>query len=60
LASAYARLPAGSIALDAANSATASVEDILGRPRGDSPDIGAWESGLIFADGFESGDLGAW
>jgi hypothetical protein len=60
LASAYARLPAASIALDAANSATASMEDILGRPRGDSPDIGAWESGLIFADGFESGDLGAW
>ncbi len=29
-------------------------------PTTDAPDLGAFEAGLIFADGFESGDLAPW
>lgn len=39
-----------------------SPEAIGGLPRDDQPDSGAfeWRVGLIFADGFESGDVSAW
>lgn len=49
---------AGSPLIDAADPATAAVEDILGQTRGASPDLGALETNpaddTLFADGFES------
>jgi hypothetical protein len=54
-----------SLAIDAADPTQMSSEDILGQPRtqgGAFPDLGAFETGvgLVFADGFEGGDTGAW
>lgn len=49
-------LPAAGITLH-------STDDILDNPRDGAPDLGAYEAGAdgrIFADGFESGDRGAW
>lgn len=47
----------GSPVIDAADPATSADEDILGRPRGPAPDLGALEFGagvdLIFRDGLE-------
>lgn len=47
----------GSPAIDAGDPLLSSPEDILGRLRGDAPDLGAVEtngSDLLFADGFEN------
>jgi len=57
--------PAGDSPLvDAADPTSAPGEDILGQPRtgGVGPDLGCFETGvgLIFADGFESGDAQQW
>jgi len=53
--------PAGnSSVIDAADPIQAPADDILGLPRGTLPDLGAFEVGSIFADGFESGDVSAW
>lgn len=58
------RLAAGSIAADAGDSAFASVGpfDLAHGPRlvGPEIDLGAFERGGTFADGFESGDTHAW
>ncbi|MEM7481611.1 MAG: hypothetical protein AAF481_10595 [Acidobacteriota bacterium] len=51
---------AGSPAAEAGDPTTAPPHDILGRPRGARPSLGAVELGVIFADGFESGDTRAW
>ena len=57
-------LTAGSPARDAGDRTFASVGplDLAHRPRvvGAQPDLGALERGGLFADGFESGDGGAW
>ena len=47
-------------ARDQNQDALAPADDILGLPRGTSPDLGAFELGSIFGDGFESGDTAAW
>jgi hypothetical protein len=39
----YGVLPPGSVARDKADPARAPADDILGRPRGESPDLGAFE-----------------
>ncbi len=58
LVSDYALPAAGSPAIDAANASTSASEDILGRVRGELPDLGAVESNpvddRIFATGFEA------
>jgi CSLREA domain-containing protein len=58
------RLAAGSPAIDFGNAALASVGpyDLAHAPRvvGLDTDAGAFEFGALFADGFESGDRGAW
>ncbi|MBY6204478.1 hypothetical protein [Halomonas denitrificans] len=54
----YGTPAAGSEAIDAGDPLLSSPEDILGRPRGGQPDLGAVETNGIdrlFADGFESG-----
>lgn len=56
----YGTPAAGSPVVDAADPTRAPPEDILGRLRGSSPDLGAVEVGWIFSDGFESGDALAW
>jgi len=46
----------GSPLVDAADAGSSPVDDILGRPRGSAPDLGAWETNpvdLLFHDGFE-------
>ena len=53
----YGTPAAGSPAIDAGDPLLSSPEDILGRLRGDAPDLGAVEtngSDLLFADGFEN------
>ncbi len=50
-------------AIDAGLTLPRVVDDLEGnrRPQGEASDIGCYESGTtIFADGFESGDAGAW
>lgn len=48
----------GSALIDNANPSSSATEDILGRKRGGSPDLGALESNpendIVFADGFET------
>ncbi len=56
----FGRLGPGSLALDAGDVATSATEDILGAVRIGTPDLGAWEAGVLFVDGFESGDTTAW
>ncbi len=51
---------AGSPLFEAGDPAVAPATDILGRPRSISPTLGAVELGFLFADGFESGNTGAW
>ncbi|MEM8997434.1 MAG: hypothetical protein AAGF23_21800, partial [Acidobacteriota bacterium] len=48
--------------VDSGHPALSSPRSIDGVARGDRPDRGAfeWATGLVFADGFESGDLSAW
>jgi hypothetical protein len=58
-------LPFDSPAVDNGTTIAEVIQDRDGVPRpvGDGYDIGAYESvpgTLIFADGFESGDLSAW
>lgn len=53
----YGTPAAGSPAIDAGDPLLSSPEDILGRLRGDAPDLGAVETNgtdLLFADGFEN------
>lgn len=50
----------GSAAQDLADPSLAASEDILGNPRPEQPDLGAWEHEIVFGDGFESGDLSRW
>ena len=56
----YGSPAGGSPAEDAATAAQSPAEDILGLPRDGSPDLGAFELGSIFGDGFESGSTSAW
>ena len=56
----YGTPAAGSPTIDAADPARAPAEDVLGRLRDGSPDLGAVEFGAVFGDGFESGDTSAW
>ncbi|MGB0513357.1 MAG: hypothetical protein ACPGJE_00795, partial [Wenzhouxiangellaceae bacterium] len=53
----YALPGAGGPAIDSADAGTSATEDILGRSRGSTPDLGAFERMLsddqIFVDGFE-------
>ncbi len=57
----YGAPSAGSPVIDAADPAEAPAVDILGRMRpAESPDLGAYEAGSVFSDGFESGDTSAW
>lgn len=61
LVSLYGTPAVTSPAVNAGTSSQAPSEDILGHPRSDGqPDVGALEVGLIFADGFESGNTSAW
>jgi hypothetical protein len=55
-------LAKGSPAVDAGVLLPQVVRDLDGtpRPQGRTHDIGAYEAGGIFADGFESGDTGRW
>jgi len=55
-------LAADSPAIDAGVILPAVTRDLDGfpRPLGPTHDIGAYEAGGIFADGFESGDTGRW
>ncbi len=54
-------LTTGSPAVDAGTPAAAPGTDLDGTLRDAVPDIGAYELGdVIFRDGFESGDGGAW
>ena len=46
LATAYAVLPVASAACDQADPAHAPADDLLGRPRGAAPDLGAYEAEL--------------
>jgi hypothetical protein len=57
-----AAIEPGSLAQDAGTASGAPAVDQRGVPRDGAPDLGAFEIGndLIFADGFESGDLSAW
>lgn len=55
-----AHLAADSPAIDAGEPATATPFDANGRPRVGPPEIGAFEYGWIFGDGFEGGDSTAW
>ena len=54
----YALPGATGPAIDSADGVTSASQDILGRPRGSLPDLGAYERTLaddqIFVDGFES------
>jgi hypothetical protein len=43
LVQAYATPGAGSVAIDAADPASSPDHDVLGRPRGSTPDVGAVE-----------------
>jgi hypothetical protein len=56
----YGRPAPGNPLDGAARADQSPPEDILGNPRGGSPALGAVEPDVIFWDGFESGDLGAW
>lgn len=56
LATLYAQIGTGSAAVDQARGDQMPADDILGRPRGSTADLGAWEqspSSMLFADGFE-------
>jgi hypothetical protein len=57
-----AALASGSPARDAGTPTGAPTIDQRGMPRDGTPDIGAYELGsdLIFANGFDSGDLAGW
>jgi hypothetical protein len=54
--------PTAVAAIDQAAAIPEVVDDLDGevRPAGPAADIGADEMGLLFADGFESGDLSGW
>ena len=57
------RLRADSPALDAGEILAEVPDDLVGHPRpfGPTHDVGCYEgSGVVFLDGFESGDLSAW
>jgi hypothetical protein len=60
----YGTPAAGSPIIDAADPASCPAEDILGQSRtgGLGPDLGCLETGvgLVFADGFETGDTQRW
>ena len=60
LAALYGTPAANSTALNAADPAQSPTDDLLGNARGSDPDLGAVEVGVVFADGFESGDTTAW
>jgi len=55
-------LTAGSPAIDQGSPIAAPALDYDGgpRPQGAATDLGAFEFGVVFGDGFESGDLLAW
>ncbi len=60
----HGAFPATSPLRDAALPGHSPADDVLGRPRDGSPDLGAWEwrppVEVVFADGLESGDTTAW
>ncbi len=56
----YGEPASGSPIIDAADPARSPAEDILDLPRESSTDLGAFEAGSIFGDGFESGSSSAW
>jgi hypothetical protein len=63
LVAVYGTFPSSSPLRDAALPGHSPADDVLGRPRDGSPDLGAWEwrpTEVVFADGFESADTAAW
>ena len=56
----YGRPSANSPMVGNADPANAPADDILGNSRDAAPDLGALELGVIFGDGFESGNTTAW
>ncbi len=57
LVNAYAALGAGSAAVDNADLSRSPALDILGNPRGNAPDLGAWESNPCLLTADLDGDL---
>jgi len=56
LVNSYGALPAGSPATDAADATQSPTDDILGRPRGAAPDLGAFEMLACALEGDLDGD----
>ncbi len=56
LVNSYSVLPAGSPAIDVADPTQSPADDILGQPRGASPDLGAFEVQTCILEGDVDGD----
>lgn len=60
LAQTYCQIPVGSPALDVADPDHAPTEDILGRPRFDSPDLGACENQIQLSGASDISSIWLW